>query len=71
MGKVYGVNGLCKTLDISRPTALNLLQAGTIRAGRLSKRGPWIIAESEIERFLRGGVEVSGGAEKAEAIEAA
>jgi excisionase family DNA binding protein len=72
MGKALSMNELCSALGISSPTALDLMRSGRIPAVQLKKRGQWRIAEEEVQKFLRsGGVEVSGGESKVEAIQAA
>ena len=69
MEKVLNTREFAAATRVSLPTAYNILQSGKVRAARTGR--DWKVLESEVEKYLRGGVEVSGGAEKAEAIEAA
>ena len=64
MEKVLDIDGFCKALGVSRPTGYQILHSGKIPAVQIGKRGAWRVLEPEVQKFLRGGAEVSSGAEK-------
>ncbi len=65
MEQVINAKEFAAILRVSFPVALHILQSGKVRAVKAGRA--WKILQSEVERYLRGGVgDGGGGGEKVE-----
>lgn len=62
MENVLTAREFAKLTRVSFQTACRILRTGKVRAVKTGRE--WKVLESEVERYLRGGVEVRGGTEE-------
>jgi len=51
----YTLEQLCEVLNVTKPTALNLIRSGKLRAVKISpdkKWSKWLISKQSVQEFL-------------------